>query len=96
MSFWQSPNRPDRGWPEADVAAPLKRPRRQRPEDVQVVSVGADDVRKLIQACQDMQELICVTTAAYLGARRAALARIRRGDVDLVQGTVRVLEKGER
>jgi integrase len=68
--------------------------RRQRPEDVQVVSVGADHVRNLIEACEDMQKLICVTSAAYLGARGAALAGIRRGDVDLVQRTVRLIEKG--
>lgn len=34
----------DRGMAASDVAAPLRRPRRQRPEDVAVISVSADDV----------------------------------------------------
>jgi integrase len=51
-------------------------------------------VRRLLDACADWQEFLCVSTAVYLGARRAALARVRRGDVDLVRGTVRFLEKG--
>lgn len=77
-----------------DVAAPLKRPRRKRPEDLDVVTVSAEDVNKMINACEDWQEFLCVTTAAYLGARRAALARVRRRDVDLVAGTIRFIEKG--
>jgi site-specific recombinase XerD len=84
----------DRGWSSEDVAQPLQRPRRKRYEDLDVVTVSADDVRRLLDACQDWQEFLCVTTAVYLGARRAALARVKRGDVDLVHGTVRFLEKG--
>jgi hypothetical protein len=76
------------------VAIPLQRPRRKRSEDLDVITVSADDVLKLLDACADWQEFLCVTTAVYLGARRAALARVRRGDVDLVQGTIRFLEKG--
>jgi integrase len=48
----------------------------------------------MILACEDWQELLCVTTAAYLGPSRAALARARRYDVDLARGTIRFLEKG--
>ena len=84
----------ERGYADRDVAEPLKRPRRQRPEDVEVISVSQEDVRKLLSACEDIQELVCLASAIYLGARRAALARIRRSDVDLVRGTVRLLEKG--
>jgi integrase len=84
----------ERGHTAEDVAAPLKRPRRQRPEDVAVVSVTGEDVQKMLGACEDLQELLCLASAIYLGARRAALARIRRRDVDLVRGTVRLLEKG--
>lgn len=84
----------DRGLAAVDVAAPLKRPRRQRPEDLDVVTVTAEDVHRMILACEDWQELLCVTTAAYLGPRRAALARARRHDVDLARGTIRFLEKG--
>jgi integrase len=84
----------DRDLASSDVAAPLKRPRRKRPEDLDVVSVGSEDVVKMILACEDWQELLCLTTCAYVGARRAALARARRRDVDLVNGTLRLLEKG--
>ncbi|MGH3079704.1 MAG: hypothetical protein ACRDNH_01030 [Gaiellaceae bacterium] len=84
----------DRGLAAENVAAPLKRPRRKRAEGLDVVTVTADDVRKLINACEDWQEFLCVSTAVYLGARRAALARVRCRDVDLVQGTIRFVEKG--
>jgi integrase/recombinase XerD len=84
----------EKGITETNVAAPLKRPRRQRPEDTEVITVSASDVQKMLSACEDMQELVCLASAIYLGARRAALARVRRSDVDLVNGTVRLLEKG--
>lgn len=84
----------ERGWSERDVAATLKRPKRLRAEDLAVVTVSSDEVRLMLAACEDWQELLCITTAAYLGSRRAALARIRRGDVDLVNGHARFLEKG--
>ena len=54
---------------------PLKRPRRLRPEDLDVVTVSKQDVEKMLAACENYQELICVATAVYLGARRKALAR---------------------
>lgn len=84
----------DRGYAERDEARDIPRPRRQRPEDVAVVSVSTQDVMRMIDACEDWQELLCVGTAAYLGARRAALARARRGDVDLSRGLIRFHEKG--
>lgn len=84
----------ERGIAGTDVAYSLKRPKRPRPEDVDVITVSTEDVMRMLAACEDMQELLCLSSAIYLGARRAALARIRRGHVDLVQGTVRVLDKG--
>jgi integrase len=84
----------ERGIAAEDVAYPLQRPRRKRPEDLDVVTVSGEDVLKLLDACEDWQELLCVASAAYLGPRRGALARVRRGDVDLVHGTIRFLEKG--
>jgi site-specific recombinase XerD len=84
----------ERGWSGEDVAYGLKRPKRPRSEDLDVVSVSGRDVAKLLGACRDWQELLCVATAVCLGARRKALASVRRGDVDLVAGTVRFLEKG--
>ena len=84
----------EKGVTDVDVAAPLKRPQRQRPEDTEVISVSGQDVQRMLAACVDLQELVCLASAIYLGARRAALARLRRSDVDLVNGTVRLLEKG--
>lgn len=82
------------GYTKTHVAESLERPRRQRPEDVEVVSVSQDDVRKLLASCEDLQELLCLGAAVFLGSRRAALARIRMHDIDLVHGTVRTLDKG--
>jgi integrase len=84
----------DRGITKTDVAHKLRRPRRQRYADLDVVSVSSGDVEKMIAHCHDWQELLCVTTAAYLGARRRALATVRRGDVDLAGGLIRFAEKG--
>jgi integrase len=84
----------ERGEASEDFTRYLVRPRRKRAEDLDVVTVSSEDVLKLLDACADWQEFLCVTTAVYLGARRAALARVRRGDVDLVRGTIRFLEKG--
>jgi len=84
----------ERGLADADVAYPLKRPRKKRPEDLEVVSVTAEDVVRLLDKCETWQELLCVGTAVYTGARRGALAHARRSDVDLVRRTIRFAEKG--
>jgi hypothetical protein len=68
-----------RGWASEDVAYPLQRPRRKRYEDLEVTTVSSEDARPLRDACADWREFLCVSTAVYLGARRAALARVRRG-----------------
>jgi integrase len=72
----------------------IKRPRRLPPEETDVISISTAQAQRILEACEDWQELLCVTTALYLGARRAALAKVRRRDVDLEAGTVRFLEKG--
>jgi len=84
----------ERGFADSDAAQPLKRPRRQRPEDVDVVSLMPGDVVRLLERCQDWQEYLCLSTLAYTGARRGAAARARRGDADLERLTIRFLEKG--
>jgi integrase len=84
----------ERRYTERDEAHDIKRPRRKKPEDLDVVTVSTQDVMRMIDACEDWQELLCVTTAAYLGPRRAALSRARRRDVDLDRGVVRFREKG--
>ncbi len=78
------------------VAFPLRRPPRPRPEDLDVVTVTAEDVGRMLDACETWQEWLCLTTAIYLGARRGALGSVRRRDVDLEHGTVRFVEKGPR
>jgi hypothetical protein len=74
----------------------IKRPRRLPPEETEVVSISSQQARRVLEACEDWQEVLCVATALYLGARRAALSRVRRRDVDLEVGTIRFLEKGRK
>jgi integrase len=86
----------ERGYSSIDVAEPLRRPKRPRAEDLDVVTVSSTDVARLLEAAEDWQELLCVATAAYLGARRNALALARRRDADLEGGTIRFVEKGRK
>jgi integrase len=86
----------ERGYTSTHVAYGLRRPRRPRAEDLDVVTVGAEDVLRMLQACETWQEYLCVATPLYLGARRRALALVRRRDVDLVRGSVRFVEKGPK
>jgi len=74
----------------------IKRPRRLPPEETEVVSISSQEARRILEACEDWQEVLCVATALYLGARRAALSKVRRRDVDLEAGTIRFLEKGRK
>src|SRR4051812_6183387 len=84
----------ERGFVADDVGRPIKRPRKPHPEDLDVVTVSTDDVRRMLDACETWQEFLCLTTALYLGARRGALARVRLRDVDFGAGTIRFVEKG--
>jgi integrase len=84
----------ERGYTRDHVALTLKRPRRPRAEDLDVVTVTGEDVARLLDSCETWQEYLCVSTAIYLGARRRALALARRRDVDVDKGTVRFVEKG--
>lgn len=86
----------DRGYVETDVAAVLKRPKRKRPEDLDVITVGREDVQRILGECRDWQELLTIGAALFLGNRRGALARIRRRDLDLERGLVRLLDKGRK
>ncbi len=84
----------ERGLAEEDVGYSLRRPKRLAAEDLQVVTISGEDVRRMLEATQDWQELLCVATAAYLGPRRRALALARRADADLQKRTIRFVEKG--
>ena len=86
----------ERGYTAEHVAYRLRRPRRPRAEDLDVVTVGAGDVVRMLEACESWQEYLCLSTPLYLGARRRALALVRRNDLDLDHGTVRLLEKGPK
>jgi len=83
-----------RGFVADDVGRLIERPRKPRPEDLDVVTVSMDDVRRMLDACETWQEFLCLATAIYLGARRGALARVRLSDVDFGAGTIRFFEKG--
>jgi integrase len=81
---------------DANPMARIRRPRRPRPEDVAVVIVTAADVERMLAACDDWQEFLCLAVLAYTGVRRDSASRLRWRDVDLVAGTVRFREKGSK
>lgn len=81
---------------EPGPMARIKRPRRQRAEDLDVVTISSADARALINACATWQELLCLSTALYTGRRRAALNAAVRRDVDLTRATVRFRDKGDK
>ena len=79
----------------------IGRPRRKRPEDLDVVTVSSEDVEKLFRAADGWQEVLCLSVLAYMGVRRRAAANAKRRDVKLEQtedgrwrGTIRFAEKG--
>ncbi len=72
----------------------LKMPPRRRAEDLDVVTISSDDVGRMLNACADWQELICIYVLAFMGVRRSAAANARRRDVDLESGHIRFREKG--
>lgn len=72
----------------------VKPPKRRRAIDLDVITTAAGDVARLINACDDMDELLCIGTLAYMGPRRAAAANLRRHDLDLDEGLARFKEKG--
>jgi integrase/recombinase XerD len=74
----------------------VARPRRPRPEDVDVVTVTPAEVEKMLLACEGWQEFLCLSVLAYTGARRASASKLRWRDVDLVEGTIRFREKGSK
>jgi integrase len=81
---------------EANPMVRIKRPRRPRPEDLDVVIVTRADVERMLAACETWQELLCLSVLAYTGVRRASASGLRWRDVDLVEGTARFREKGSK
>lgn len=86
----------DQGWIERSPAEKLKRPRRQAPEELDVVTIGAEDVRRMLDACENWHEALCLGVLAYLGPRRRAASQLRWSDVDLRRETVKFREKGRK
>ena len=84
------------GETDANPMVRIARPRRPRPEDVDVVIVTPADVEKMLLACDGWQEFLCLSVLAYTGARRDSASRIRWRDTDLVEGTMRFREKGSK
>jgi integrase len=81
---------------EVNPMARIPRPRRPRPDDVDVVIVTPSDVEKMLRASEDWQELLCMAVLSYLGPRRDSASRLRWRDVDLEEGTIRFREKGSK
>jgi integrase len=72
----------------------IEPPRREAPEDLDVVTVTGAGVRRLFDVCETWGELLCLSTLAYLGPRRGAVSKVRWRDVDQERGTIRFREKG--
>jgi integrase len=54
----------------------------------------ARHVRMLFDACASWQELLCLSTLAYVGSRRGAVSKLRWRDVDFETAIVTFFEKG--
>jgi len=74
----------------------IKRPRRLRPEDIEVVTVSRAEVEKMLAATEGWQEFLCLSVLAYTGVRRDSACRLRWRDVDLVEGLIGFREKGNK
>lgn len=79
-----------------DPMVDIDRPRRLRAEYLDVVTVTADQIARMFDACEDWQEYCCLGMAVYTGARRTALANVRWQDIEWTDGTITVREKGRK
>jgi integrase len=71
-------------------------PKRVRGEDLDVVTVSATDVRRMLAACTNWTERLTVGILVYLGPRRHATALLRLRDYDRAGGRLRFHEKGAK
>jgi integrase len=81
---------------DANPMTRIPRPRRPRPEDLDVVIVTPADVERMLAATENWQEFLCLSVLAYLGPRRDSVSRLRWRGVDLAEGTIRFREKGNK
>jgi site-specific recombinase XerD len=76
--------------------SPMERmlpPKRQNPEDVDVVTVSTDEVR-LLTASEGWTEKLTIAVLAYMGPRRRAVSRLRLSDYGRIGRRLRFREKG--
>lgn len=74
--------------------ATLTRPKRTRPDDLEVTSLSSEDVRLLLDAGVTWTEKLAIAIPAYLGPRRHAVAVLKRSDYNRETGHLRFCEKG--
>ncbi len=74
----------------------VARPRRERPEDVAVVTVTRAEVERMLAGTRGWQEFLCLTLLAYTGVRRDSASRLRWKDVDLDAGSATFRDKGSK
>lgn len=86
----------DEGIIDENPMEKIRRPRRKRPEELDVVTVSSTDVGKLWAAVEDWDEFLCFALLTYSGPRRKAAATVRRQDVDLENRTIKFREKGNK
>ena len=72
----------------------LHRTRRIPAQDLDVVTVSSEDVRKLMAACKTWPEILTIWLLVYTGARRRAIARLKLADYDADRERLRFREKG--
>lgn len=84
----------DRGILADDPMRRVARPKRQRPDKLDVVTVSGEDVRRMFNSVRSWPEALALALLAYTGARRGAAAGLRWRDVDLARGEARFRWKG--
>jgi integrase/recombinase XerD len=72
----------------------LVRTRRPAAEELDVVTVSTDDVRRMLLLAEGWPERLAVHILAYLGPRRHAVSQLRFTDYDRARGQIRFREKG--
>ncbi|MHB8742549.1 MAG: tyrosine-type recombinase/integrase [Sulfuricaulis sp.] len=79
-----------------DPMGQLERTKRISAEDLDVVTVSADDVRLLLEKSEPGKERNAIAILAYLGPRRKAVANLRLSDYDRERGLMKFQEKGSK
>lgn len=86
----------DQGYVERSPAEKLRRPRKPSPDELDVVTLRADQIRAMLGAVESWHEALCLTVLAYMGPRKGAASGVRWRDVDLAKETIKFREKGRK